>query len=183
MEMIIVLSLIFSIGLFLLFLFLYKKKKIKIKNLNPNNKNLLNPEKKIDEIDSDIDKIAKKYKIDDSMDEKQYIELCINILKNEGWEIKTKGKSSENVIDFIALKDGISVSVHTDKKLKEVDKNIVLKIYNEYKQYLTKHAVIVTNSSIDKKSVENADSHNISILNEDDLVNLYDKLKNKSYFG
>lgn len=102
---------------------------------------------------------------------------CADILCQNGWKAKATQKSSDQGIDVIATKDGITVALQCKLYSKPVGNKAVQEAFSGKAYYEADYAGVVTNNTFTKSARQLANNCNILLLNPDDLESLDDFLK------
>jgi HJR/Mrr/RecB family endonuclease len=174
-------GLIIVVIIILVLVFFLKIKKKKENNIISDEKKII-PEAMKEEMPEDKIPANSKYYFDENLSEEEYKKFCSKILQENGWEVTSKQSSENQEVDLIAVKEGVSISIKCKKVITNIDQDLIHRLFTNYKRFLTKYAVVVTNTDHTNSSKDSASSHNVLILKQNELEGLYDKLKDKSYF-
>ena len=100
--------------------------------------------------------------------------LCMEILKQNGWEVKETPNTGDQGVDLIASINDLRICIQCKNHEKAVGNKAVQEISAGKLFWKGTHAIIVSNSGFTKSAHQLAKSNKVKLINEFQLKNLED---------
>ena len=101
---------------------------------------------------------------------------CMEILKNNGWEVKETPTSGDQGVDIIASIENLRICIQCKDHEKAIGNKAVQEISAGKLYWKGTHAILVSKSGFTKSAYKLAKANKVKLINESELADLEDLL-------
>jgi len=127
----------------------------------------------IETVEEEIDKMSKDLNYNDDMDPYEYEHFCAEQFKKNKWDAEATQGSSDQGVDVIASKGGITLVGQCKKFAKPVGNKAVQEVVAGMKYYQANKGIVIAPNGFTKSAEKLAEANDILLIHHSEIKDLY----------